>query len=100
MTPHYDVVLDEDVSKFLRDLDKGESKYIRNILKKRLATAPKDYGSPMTGEKYKELGIWKLNTSGWRIFYKIDEAKQRVLVAIIEKRNEGTYTRIERKLFG
>lgn len=36
-------------------------------------------------------GIWKIKVDGWRIFYEVREAEQRVIVIAVKRRTPDTY---------
>lgn len=58
-------------------ISKKDQRFIIKTIYKKLSTFPDKYGSPL---RHNLKGYWKLKISGYRIIYRIEKEKVRVLV--------------------
>lgn len=93
----YSIVIDELVfEKDFKRIDKAGQKRIIRSIRSKLASNPKEYGEPLSGDF---AGLWKLRVGPCRIIYEIEEKRVRVYVILVGfRRDAEVYRRLVKRL--
>jgi mRNA interferase RelE/StbE len=81
--PVYTAYWDERAVKELKNISPEIAERIKNKVKNHLVNAPKDLGTPMTGN-YR--GFYRYKIGDYRVIYKIYEARIEILIVQVGHR--------------
>lgn len=81
----YEIRYDPAVASDLKKIDQSWQTRILKQIKKKLSSAPSEYGKPL---RQALKGYWRLRVGDHRIIYEIDPKREMVTVWLIDKRRD------------
>ena len=92
----WNILFHRKIKNDLKKIDPSLREKIKKTIWKKLSTAPKEFGQPLTDKLF---GYWKLRVDDFRVIYKIVDNKILVLILKIGMRkNSQVYKDFEKRL--